>query len=195
MNAILNKKVNRGKLKTVKQMRLGNRRGIAIQDSHTVASNRPVRGQLGIGRGYDQGISRGRGQLESLQTTNKKPASKIPQATQNQSSHTNKTQFSLFLKTNPAWVISCSCFWKSYANTSHGWDAITPASSLSCKKIPTVSVFCKPGIYGKSVSQSWSFALLRAQAWRSPFSMYSDGNPSTWSSRIDKTMGKYQKSG
>lgn len=39
----------------------------------------------------------------------------------------------------------------------------------SSKKIPTLSVLCKSGIYVRSVSWSLNFVFLRAHAWDSPF--------------------------
>lgn len=84
---------------------------------------------------------------------------KIPQADKTSSQSYNQSSVQLIVQDQ------LSCLW------SRNHKENFPKLIWSNTKIPILSVFCKAGIYGKSVFQSLSFVFLRAHAWDFPFSI------------------------
>ena len=112
-----------------------------------------------MGREGKQGFS------ENLLKKKKKIADwplKIPQSDKTSPVIQTKAKFALFCEINPTWIISCSCLWKPLRKSPMADMRQHLTNSLSFKKIPMVSIFCKSGFYGKLVSQSLSFIFLRA---------------------------------
>lgn len=90
---------------------------------------------------------------------------------QNQSSHTNKAQFSSLSETN---LTSGSSLVDASGKTSQGYyettsDYLPPLPRSSKKSGCILSAFCKSGICRKSVSQSLSFVFRKAHVCDSPF--------------------------
>lgn len=137
---------------------LGNSRGTAILDTKTVASYRWVHWGFGLGCIYGQPCKEERGQWGSIKSKQKQTIFENSSHWQNQSSRIKKAQFRWFCKINPSGNISGSSLWKPLAKFEMRQPLM---NSLSFEKIPILSVFCKWGVGGMSVSPC--FVVLRAQ--------------------------------